>query len=90
MQIDPHAWMLTVPLTIALAQACVLPADHFLRRMWHETCELESRAWHQLGFSSPRIRGAGIFRRQIVHAAIAVLALTSVASFATFVGCLPG
>lgn len=95
MKIDPYAWLLTVPLTIALMQIWFLPAEHVVKRVWRNFQEAEADVWFRLhlGLWRPEpgsISGWSLLNRRAAHhVLVAVFALTSLASFATFIGVLP-
>ncbi len=96
MKIDPYAWLLTVPLTIAMVQIWFLPREHAIKRLWHSMQEAESDVWCRLhgGTWRPdpgRLPGAAwINTAMVYHGVLAVFAATSLASFASFLDVLPG
>ena len=95
MKIDPYAWLLTVPLTIALVQVWFLPAEHAVKRCLRTIQEAEADVWMRLnrGLWRPEpgeLCGASWLRGRVLHhAMVAVFALTSMLSFAAFVGIWP-
>lgn len=88
MQIHPYAWLVTVPLTIAMVQLCFQPAGNVIRRWWLSMLELEAEAWFRLRgeYRQPEI--STMFKRLYV-ATIGVFSLLSVMSFCVFVEVLP-
>lgn len=91
MHIDPHAWILTVPITIGLVQLYFQPPENVLKRIWTEARRLEAQAWDRLGWSlSPVLLGERkAVRKAFYFMTIAGLAVSSLASFGAFVGMLP-
>lgn len=87
MMIDPHAWLLTVPLTLALVQVFRSPANGACKRWWRELQTREAWAWDRLGWARPRCTPASLRAMQAL--AIAGLGVSSLASFAAFAGLLP-
>lgn len=87
LHIDPHAWLITVPLAIALVQVKILPRDHFTKRWLKQIAEREGAGWEMMGVrdrpfdlsDKPRARLA------LFGAAVAALVISSLASFAAFV-----
>lgn len=86
MNVDPYAWLITVPLAIALVQAKILPRDHFAKRWLQHIADHEGAAWQMMGVrerpfdlsDKPRIRLA------VFAVAFVALALSSLASFVAF------
>ena len=86
MHIDPHAWLVTVPLAVALVQAKILPRDHFAKRWLNQIAEREGAGWEMVGVrerpfdlsDKPRARTV------VFAVAFAALVLSSLASFITF------
>jgi hypothetical protein len=85
--VDPHAWLLTLPLTIALVQLARRPADCVVRRWWGTMIELESEMWFRLRRGMCEYNSAATARTwRCVHAfAIAAFSAASIASFASFI-----
>lgn len=96
MKIDPYAWLLTVPLTIAMVQVWFLPREHAVKRLWQSVQEAEAEVWFRLygGAWRPdpsRLPGSAWMNTATVyHMVLAVFGITSLASFASFLGVLPG
>ena len=85
MNINPHAWLVTIPITIGLVQVYFQPADNVFKRIWHDALRLERFMWDRLGFSlaGPRARNA---HRAAFGAIVCGFAVASIASFGSFVG----
>lgn len=85
MNINPHAWLVTIPITIGLVQVYFQPADNVFKRIWQEGLRLERFVWDRLGFSlaGPRGRNA---HRAVFSAIVGGFAVASIASFGSFVG----
>ena len=49
MNIDPHAWLLTAPITLALIQLHFQPRDFVLKRWWRQMRQVEAETWFRLG-----------------------------------------
>ena len=87
LHIDPHAWMITVPLAIALVQAKLLPRDHFAKRWLKQIAQQEAVGWEMMGVrdrpfdlnDKPRTR------LTVFAVALAALVISSLISFAAFV-----
>ena len=91
MKIDPYAWLLTVPATVALIQIYFQPADHLIKRLWREFTHCESLIWERFGWSAiDRVESARQIRNTIMYAAVVTgFAIASLASFGAFVGIVP-
>ena len=91
MKIDPYAWLLTVPTTIALVQLYFQPADHLLKRLWRDFVRCESLVWERMGWSTPeKMRSGHSLRNTIIFAAaVTGFAIASLASFGAFIGFVP-
>jgi hypothetical protein len=94
-QIDPYAWLLTVPATIALVQIWFLPAEHAIKRLWRAMRDAEAEVWCRLHFGLWRPEPGSVgytgwmSRPTAYQAVVAIFAVTSLLSFAAFVGVLP-
>jgi hypothetical protein len=53
-QIDPHAWFGTIPLTILMVAAYFQPADGGLKQLWQDIVQFEADTWLRLGWSDPQ------------------------------------
>ena len=88
MRIDPHAWLLTVPLTIGLVQLYLLPAESFAKRCWRFVDQSEALVWHSIG-GKPAFHSNPLARKAAFALLLFALAMSSVASFAAFIGWMP-
>ena len=91
MHIDPYAWIITLPLTLALVQLYFQPSDFVLKRWWRQIQEWESQAWTRLLLIEAELEARWRAKAgRVVHAlAVGGLAMASLASLAAFVGLLP-
>lgn len=87
MQIDPYAWLVTVPLAFALLQMKLLPQDHAARRLLRQIAEQEANAWDVVGVRHRPFDLAGNPRMRMIVFVMTLTALiiSSVASLAAFV-----
>jgi hypothetical protein len=88
-QIDPYAWLLTVPLTVALVGAYRLPGESLAKRCWREIAQAEALAWARLGLGDPLFGSEArsqLVRKAIFRLLLVGLAASSIASFAVFLG----
>src|SRR4051812_47370325 len=44
-RIDPHAWLITLPLTVALIQLYFQPTNHIVKRWWSDLSRWEVQTW---------------------------------------------
>ena len=89
MRIDPHAWLLTAPLTVTLVRLYFLPAESFAKRCWRQVTEAETVGWERLVGRSLRADQFAM-RKAVFCIMLLALLLSSAASFAVFIGLLPG
>jgi len=87
-QIDPHAWVVTLPITIALVQLFFQPAHHPLRKMLKNVALFEAEAWSRLTYTDAETAAARSTRvGRLVHRfATVCMATATLASFGTFAG----
>jgi len=88
-RIDPHAWLLTAPLTVTLVRLYFLPAESFAKRCWRQVTEAETVGWERLVGRSLRADQFAM-RKAVFCIMLLALLLSSAASFAVFIGLLPG
>ena len=90
MLIDPHAWMLTLPLMSAMIWFGREPSHSAARRLWDDVSRFEMDSLSFLGFSRDEL---GMRYAQLQRAAyvliIAATGLASIASILAAVGLLP-
>lgn len=82
--IDAHAWMISLPVLLALGFFQMLPVEHPLRQGWYVLCRLE-REWLGPAAASPTGRPTR-WQRRLLAAGVAALALATLLSMARFVG----
>jgi hypothetical protein len=84
--IDPHAWLVTVPLAIALVQAKILPQQHFAKRWLKQIAEQEGAGWEMMGVKERPFDLSDKPRARTILFAVmvAALAISSLASFVAF------
>jgi hypothetical protein len=92
-KINPHAWLLTIPITIGLVQVYLQPADNIFKRLWREFTRLESFVWERLGLPTSLSvardnTGQRHLRKAMFGLIVAGFACASLASFGAFVGVL--
>jgi hypothetical protein len=91
LKIDPYAWLLTAPATIALIQLYFQPAENIVKRLWRDFSRCEAIVWERLGWMptvTPSSRER--IRNRVVFAAVVMgFATASLASFSAFVGLMP-
>ena len=87
MHIDPHAWLITVPLAIALLQAKILPQQHFAKRWLKQIAEQEGAGWEMMGVRERPFDLSDKPRARMIVFVVMIAALTisSLASFVAFV-----
>ena len=87
MHIDPYAWLVTVPLAIALVQAKILPRNHFAKRWLTRIAEQEGTGWEMMGVRDRPfdLSDKPTLRTVVFTLAVAALAISSLASFVAFV-----
>lgn len=85
MNINPYAWLLTIPITIGLVQIYFQPADNIFKRIWRDAVRLEQFTWERLGFSMCKGRGRRV-HRALFGAIVSGFAIASIASFGSFIG----
>lgn len=89
--VDPQGWLVTLPLLAALLWLYFQPAEHAIKRVWRDVMRQEAQAMAQVAGvdihpDSPlRLR----IERMLYWAAIAVLALGTLASVAAYLGLMP-
>lgn len=86
MRIDPHAWLLTFPMTIGLAQLYLLPAESFAKRCWRRVNQAEAIAWQGLGGRKQLLCEGSLARKAAFALMFMGLLMSSLASFAAFIG----
>ena len=85
MQINPYAWLLTLPLTVLLISLYCRPADCLLRRWWGELARMESDIWMQLGCAG-EASWIGVSKMVTFGLCVGMGATSSLVSLAVFFG----
>ena len=44
-RIDPYAWLLTLPLTLAMVWLYVQPAEHYIKQVWRDLMMRQEHGW---------------------------------------------
>jgi hypothetical protein len=86
---DPHAWVLTIPLTIALIGFFQQPAESPIKRWFGELERREALGWERLGLPAAFHPSNAEFRAALTGLLLAGLAIASLASVASFLGLIP-
>jgi len=88
LQIDPNAWLVTLPITIGLVQLFFQPADHPIRRLLKNVVQMEAEVWSRLTLADLEATASRTFRiGRLVHCfATVCMAVASLASLGAFVG----
>ena len=89
MHIDPHAWLITAPLSAGLVQLYFQPADFVIKRWWTRLVEWESQTWGRLsliGWATRCSDASTLYTRAIYSMSLAAFSACTVASFAAFIG----
>lgn len=86
--IDPHAWMVTLPVVVGLLAAWVQPEGGTVKRWFAAVRQAEADAWTQLAGRTPPLRGDAGWQRGLLCSATTALALATMLSMATFLGLL--
>ena len=88
MDVNPNAWISTIPLTVFLVALYFQPADNVLKRWWSELSRFEADLWFRLSGSDPLESRTGLVARRACFWTLVVglLAgsLLSLASFLEF------
>jgi hypothetical protein len=94
LSIDPHAWLLTAPLTLVLLQLALRPHDCVVKRWWRSLMEMEQQMWFHISRRvAPWSREpnpalvVAVWRGSYAFA-IAAFAVTTLASFGVFIGAI--
>ena len=88
LQIDPNAWLVTLPITIGLVQLFFQPADHPIRKLLKGVVQVEAEVWSRLTMSDVDSAASRTIRvGRFVHCfATVCMAVASLASLGAFVG----
>lgn len=92
MQIDPHAWLVVLPLALGLVQARALPEEHLVKRWWSQARLADAWVSASLrGAPLPaRVEPASRAERFGFWLVVVAFALTGLLSLAAYAGLLPG
>jgi len=86
--IDPHAWLVTLPVTVALIQLYFQPVDARVKTWWNRLVQWEIHTWGRLSLigllnaETDQRRSSRVLYRM----AVASFAACSLASFGSFIG----
>ncbi|MEX0652856.1 MAG: hypothetical protein WDZ31_01590 [Phycisphaeraceae bacterium] len=84
--VDPHAWMVTLPVVVALVVAAAQPAEGRLKRWWAELLRAEAMAWAQVTGREAAAPRWPAWRQGLLCSATTALTLGTLLSMASYVG----
>ena len=85
--IDPHAWMVALPLTAMMLWVYFQPADHAIKRVWHELKQLEALGWAAIApVDADRAAETQPVHRAAFWCMVGLSALGGASSLAAFLG----
>ena len=91
MKVDPHGWLVTLPLFAALLWLYCQPTHHILKQAWRELMRHEARAMAQVAGveACPDSPARSLIEWLLFRVALIVLGIGSAASLAAYLGVLP-
>lgn len=88
MHVEPYAWLVTLPLTVALIHFHLLPEQHGAKRLWRALGQYDSLAWERLGWTGHALdlNAKPRARRLLFVVVLVGLCISTIASLAAFAG----